>query len=76
MDDVWESEYIDAYDKVLLNSDLYLTVRDFHVNSMEGCEKVLDSGCGTGNVTTELLKRGHKVYAIDPSIKSLEKLRE
>ena len=75
-DDVWESEYIDAYDNVLLNSEIYLAVRDFHVNSMDGCETVLDSGCGTGNVTTELLKRDHVVYAIDPSRKSLDKLRE
>lgn len=36
---------------------------------------VLDSGCGTGNVTEELLKRGHVVYAVDTSVKALEVLK-
>ena len=74
--DVWESKYFDAYDKVLLNSDIYLAVRDFHVNSMKNCHIVLDSGCGTGNVTLELLKRGHIVYAVDNSKKALDILRK
>jgi len=74
--DVWESKYFDAYDKVLLNSDIYLAVRDFHVNSMKNCHIVLDSGCGTGNITLELLKRGHIVYAVDNSKKALDILRK
>jgi ubiquinone/menaquinone biosynthesis C-methylase UbiE len=72
VEDVWESRYLDAYDKVLLNSEIYLAVRDFHVNAMKGRRIVLDSGCGTGNVTVELLKRGHTVHAIDTSRKALD----
>ncbi len=71
---VWESEYFDAYDKVLLNSDIYLFVRDFHINAMMDCQKVLDSGCGTGNVAIELLRQGKQVSAIDTSKKALETL--
>jgi ubiquinone/menaquinone biosynthesis C-methylase UbiE len=73
---VWESKYLDAYDKILLNSDIYLTVRDFHVKAMADSHVVLDSGCGTGNVTLELLKKGHLVYALDSSKKALGILRE
>ena len=69
---VWESTYFDAYDRVLLNSDIYLAVRDLHVESMDGCDVVLDSGCGTGNVTIELLGRGHVVHAVDMSEKALD----
>jgi len=66
---------MDSYDKVLLNSDIYLAVRDFHVNSMRGCRTVLDSGAGTGNVTLELLGKGKTVHAIDPSRKATGILR-
>lgn len=75
-DDVWESRYFDAFDKVLLNSEIYLAVRDFHVNAMKESRVVLDSGCGTGNVTIGLLKRGHTVYAVDNSKKALDILRK
>jgi len=74
--DVWESEYFETYDQILLNSDIYLAVRDFHINSMRNCFRVLDSGCGTGNVTLELLKKGQTVYAIDNSKKALDVLRK
>jgi ubiquinone/menaquinone biosynthesis C-methylase UbiE len=73
---VWESSYLDAYDKILLNSDIYLAVRDFHVKAMADSHKVLDSGCGTGNVAIELLKKGHVVYAVDNSEKALGMLRK
>ena len=43
---------------------------------MKKCKLVLDSGAGTGNVTEELLKKGHIVYAIDTSKKALDILRE
>ncbi len=75
-DEVWKSEYIDVYDKVLLNSDIYLVVRDFHINAMNNCDIVLDSGCGTGNVTNELLRQGKTVYAVDNSRKALDILKK
>lgn len=74
--DIWESEYFGAYDKVMLNSDIYLAVRDFHIRAMKNCKTVLDSGCGTGNVTAQLLKKGYIVYAVDTSKKALEILSE
>ena len=76
MGDVWESSYLDAYDKVLMNSDISLEVQGTHLNAMAPCRRVLDSGCGTGNVTIELLKQGKAVYAADLSRKALTILRE
>lgn len=70
-ENVWESRYFDVYDKILLNSDIYLAVRDFHTSAVSGHPLVLDSGCGTGNVTIELLKNKHSVHAIDTSRKAL-----
>ena len=75
-DNVWESEYLDVYDTVLLNSEIYLAVRDYHVNAMKGHHTILDSCCGTGNVTVELLKNNHIVYAIEQSKKSQSILRK
>ena len=75
MDEVWESGYLDAYDKVLLNTDIYRMVMGFHIDAMVGCRAVLDSGCGTGNVTLGLLKRGCMVSALDPSSKAIGILR-
>ena len=76
MTNVWESDYIEvAYDKVLSNSSIYLKVRDFHINAMNGCVAVLDSGCGTGSVAVELLERGAVVYAVDTSRTALEVLQ-
>jgi len=75
-DNVWESEYLDVYDTVLLNSEIYLAVRDFHVSAMKGHHTVLDSCCGTGNATVELLKNNHIVYATEQSKKSQSILRK
>lgn len=74
--DIWESKYLDAYGKVLLNCDIYLAVRDFHIDAMRQCEIVLDSGSGTGNVTRELLIQGKFVHAVDKSKKALQILED
>jgi ubiquinone/menaquinone biosynthesis C-methylase UbiE len=73
--ELWESDYLDLYDKILLNCDIYLAVRNFHVSAMNGRNTVLDSGAGTGNVTVELLKAGATVYTVDPSEKANDILR-
>jgi ubiquinone/menaquinone biosynthesis C-methylase UbiE len=74
--DVFQGYYLDVYDRIVLNSDMYLAVRDFHVKGMEGLPVILDSGAGTGNVTLELLKKGHSVCAVDKSSKALGILSE
>jgi len=71
MGDVWEGVYLDSYDTVVLNSDIYLQVRDLHVKAMASCDLVLDSGAGTGNVTVELLEQGKETFAADLSKKAL-----
>lgn len=77
LNNLWEErKYLDAFDKILPRSDIYLAVRDFHLKAMEECRLVLDSGGGTGNVTVELLKRGKSVYVVDPSAAALEILQK
>jgi ubiquinone/menaquinone biosynthesis C-methylase UbiE len=70
-----KNKLLTAYDNVLLNSDIYLTVRDVHVNALKNRQLILDSGCGTGNVTLELLKQNRVVYAADISKESLAMLK-
>lgn len=73
---VWESGgYFDVYDKILINSGIYLAVRDLHISAVLGHPVVLDSGCGTGNVTIELLKSRHSVHAIGASRYALNLLK-
>ncbi|MBN2043060.1 MAG: class I SAM-dependent methyltransferase [Candidatus Aenigmarchaeota archaeon] len=73
---LWEGRYLDAYDRILEHSSIYSQVKGFHVKAMSGLGTVLDSGCGTGNVTLELLKRDQKVYALDTSRKAMEMLKK
>ncbi len=75
-DGFWESKYLDAYDRILEHSDIYNEVKNFHVKAMSGLKTVLDSGCGTGNVTIELLRRDQKVHAVDTSHRALEILKK
>lgn len=54
-----------AADAALLHSEAYVSAMRFHVNAMSRCREVLDSGCGTGNVTLQLLKQRKRVHAVD-----------
>ncbi len=71
MEDIWESNYLDAYDQVLLHSDIYLEVLENHVSAMSGCSRVLDSCSGTGNLSFRLLGTGTEIVAMDLSRKAL-----
>jgi len=75
MEDVWESNYLDAYDAVLLNSDIYLEVLNRHLKALSAGSRVLDSGAGTGNLTLALLEQGKTVYAVDKGKKPLDILK-
>ncbi|MEM9053437.1 MAG: methyltransferase domain-containing protein [Bacteroidota bacterium] len=70
------------YDTIGLNynstrrADPYLTKKLLeHLNPKEG-DTILDIGCGTGNYTNELEKRGLKVFGIDPSERMLKVARQ
>jgi ubiquinone/menaquinone biosynthesis C-methylase UbiE len=56
--------------------DRYIGTIDFHLRELNGYDNVLDSGAGTGNLTLELLKRGHVVTAVDLDDPSLNILRK
>ncbi len=65
------------YDKIGLNynqtrkADKFLTERLIHHLKPVNYELYLDIGCGTGNYTSELEKRGMNLIGIDPSEKML-----
>ncbi|CAG9619414.1 class I SAM-dependent methyltransferase [Sutcliffiella rhizosphaerae] len=44
--------------------------------AMKATSPVIEFGVGTGNLTNELLKQGHKVYAVEPSKTMREKAAE
>ena len=69
------------YNKIGINynqtrkADSYLTEQLLkHLNPIKG-GLYLDIGCGTGNYTNELAKRGINFIGIDPSTEMLEKAR-
>ncbi|MBL4594124.1 MAG: class I SAM-dependent methyltransferase [Flavobacteriales bacterium] len=69
------------YDKIGIDynltrkADRYLTEQLLgHLNAKEN-ELYLDIGCGTGNYTNELQKKGFQFIGIDPSIEMLEKAK-
>ncbi len=71
------------YDKIGIGydstrkADNYLTQRMFHfINSKQGDGLYLDVGCGTGNYTSALNKKGLKFIGIDPSSEMLNKAKE
>lgn len=63
-------------DAALLHSEAYMSAMRLHVNAMARCREVLDSGCGTGNVTLQLLKRRKRVHAVDKDQRALEVLEK
>lgn len=52
-------------------ADPFLTERIFHLLNLKNEDKVLDIGCGTGNYTIALSKRGFDFTGIEPSEKML-----
>lgn len=53
------------YDLFQNNYPRYLSTMAFHIKELKNFKKILDSGSGSGNLTLELLKRGHYVTAVD-----------
>jgi len=75
MEEVWEHHF-KYYDLFQNNSDRYRQTIDYHLKELEGFPAILDTGAGTGNLTLELLRRGHKVTAIDSHDGALDILRK
>ncbi|HLC50575.1 MAG TPA: methyltransferase domain-containing protein, partial [Candidatus Nanoarchaeia archaeon] len=59
------SKYAESYDNVVARTSFYKKLIRNSVRSLEGCSRVVDFGCATGNLAIELAKKGIKVLAID-----------
>ena len=59
------SKYAESYDNVVARTSFYRKLIRNAVRSLEGCSRVVDFGCATGNLAIELAKKGIKVLAID-----------
>lgn len=65
-----------SYDLLQFNTPGYVKTMKFHLRYLKGCNLVLDSGAGTGNLTLELLKQGSKAYAVDNNTFGLQLLKK
>ena len=64
LEDRW-SRHFRFYDFFMTLDPRYIeTIKD-HVNGLRDFKTIIDTGCGTGNLTLELLKEGHEITAID-----------
>jgi ubiquinone/menaquinone biosynthesis C-methylase UbiE len=72
------AEYARSYDRILPRLPFYAEVVARHVAAVREAapKRVLDLGCGTGNVAIELAARGTEVVAIDLSEAMLGRLHE
>src|SRR5262245_11657642 len=73
---VWET-YAISYDLILQELDFYHEVVSRHGSalSVEGIDRIIDIGAGTGNVTMPLLRTGRAVTAVDISRAMLDRMR-
>ncbi len=75
MKNLWK-HHAKYYDLFQNNSTRYRNIIEIFLQELKECDKILDTGAGSGNLTLELLKQGHKVVAIDLDKFSLEILRK
>jgi ubiquinone/menaquinone biosynthesis C-methylase UbiE len=80
--DMKDEKFIEVkYDKIGIDynltrkADKYLTAQLLHHLKPVKGGKYLDIGCGTGNYTNELQKKGFQFTGIDPSKEMLEKAK-
>lgn len=69
-------KYTEAYDAVMSprGYSVYKQLLELHKNALKGRQKVLDSGCGPGNLAIELLKDDAEVHALDQNQDALTML--
>ena len=76
--DAFWSTYARSYDRVLPVMPFYRDAIQRHIAAILACgaRRVLDVGCGTGNVAIPLAIAGARVIALDKSDAMLERLRD
>lgn len=78
-DDVFGTNYSAVYDSLYHDKDYEgecnLVERLLGAHGKEGLLRLLDLGCGTGNHTLPLARRGHRVTGIDRSPGMLARAR-
>jgi 2-polyprenyl-3-methyl-5-hydroxy-6-metoxy-1,4-benzoquinol methylase len=70
--DAMHTEIFGVHEQRRFNADLELIAQHLPVNSVI---RVLDLGCGTGNLTLKYLARGYSVKAVDLSPEMVARLR-
>ena len=77
MNNIFDDEgFLRIYDDVLMLSDHYRRILSIHQKSLKQCSRVIDLGCGTGNLTLKYLEEGKDVTGIDISAESLGFLKK
>jgi len=67
-----DTNFLKAYDEVLLKSEHYKTILSIHYKSLKNCSNIIDLGCGTGNLVLKLLAEGKFITGMDISKSSLD----
>ncbi len=71
----WQRHY-ENYDFFQNQLDRYKETIKFHINNMESCQTILDTGAGSGNLTIALAKIGKSITAIDNEPYALDLLEK
>lgn len=67
--------YFQTYDFFQLNNKRYVDLLEQHFNLLKDSNLILDTGCGTGNLTLKLLQNNKSVSAIDINEEALDYLK-
>ncbi len=65
-------DYFKWYDFFQKNRSSYIETLNLHAKILDSCKLILDSGCGTGNLSEVLIKKNHKITAVDINKKALQ----
>ena len=77
MNNIFDDEgFLKVYDDVLMLSNHYRRILSIHQEILRKCSRVIDLGCGTGNLILKYLEEGKEVTGIDISGKSLDFLKK
>lgn len=71
---IWD-RFSNHYDIGIGTTTIYKDLIQKAEKALANCQVVVDIGCGTGNLTLELLKQGKEVYSCDNSEGMLAKTR-